>query len=122
MARRVGTVAVFVLMMMPGFAFADPPPTCSCEFCVPDPEAKCKLPSGGVTTCGIFMRSGICLGLDPAPATPASAAEADAAPAEASPEACLEAGSSEAGGTPRPWEVESSTPDQNRPGPEQPAA
>lgn len=49
-------------LALPAFVFAAPPPECSCDVCLPDPTLKCKLPSGGQTTCGIFMRSGICLG------------------------------------------------------------
>lgn len=85
MVRRVGTVAILALMTLPSIVFSDPPPPCSCDFCIPDPEASCKLPQGGVTTCGIFMRPGICLGLTPE----------EVSSAEEPSEICLEAESKE---------------------------
>ena len=61
MLRRAG-VFLALLFTLSAIAWAAPPPPCDCDYCVPNPEAKCKLPQGGVTTCGVFMRSGICLG------------------------------------------------------------
>lgn len=92
MLRRVGVVFAFVLTLS-AVVWAAPPPSCTCEFCVPDPEAKCKLPQGGVTTCGIFMRSGICLdqaaGLAALELAPAEEpVPAELAPADLRPEEC----------------------------------
>lgn len=55
-------LSCIVALALPAVVFAAPPPECSCEVCLPDPTLKCKLPNGGQTTCGVFMRSGICLG------------------------------------------------------------
>lgn len=61
MLQRAAVAVALILLSLPAVAPAAPPPDCTCDFCVPDPTAKCRLPGGGQTTCGIFMRSGICL-------------------------------------------------------------
>jgi len=50
-----------VLSVLPlGVAQADPPPPCSCELCLADPEVKCNRNVNG--SCAHLLRSGVCLG------------------------------------------------------------
>jgi hypothetical protein len=79
-------------------ATAAPPPDCSCDLCIPNPTSKCRIPGGGQTTCGIFLRSGICLGqLTAASAEPVILEAPTQAAPEVSAEAACDASASLAG-------------------------
>lgn len=63
MPRTQALVLVFavVLCALPlTVAQADPPPPCTCELCLADPEVKCNRNVNG--SCVHLLRSGVCLG------------------------------------------------------------
>lgn len=61
MLSRVAILGILTLALLPVTAWAGPHPECTCEFCVENPDAKCRPPGGGVANCITLIRSGACL-------------------------------------------------------------
>lgn len=66
MLLRFGFAVTLLLALAPAALLAAAPEPCSCEYCLENLEAKCRLPDGsGVASCAALVRSGACLGLGP---------------------------------------------------------